>query len=157
MGGGCIFDLGCYSSSFSLLIASLINNHNISNLKLINIKNDIGETGVVIDSCAEIFFENGFKSIIKSSFKKNLGSQSIITGDKGTLIINDTWKGNKIIKKTNNVNQELEVNTFENIYTYQIFQISKNIINNENRPNFPGMNLDETVLNSNLIEKWAHD
>jgi len=157
LGGGCIFDLGCYSSSFSLLIASLTNNHNIDNLKLINIKNDIGETGVVIDSCAEIFFENGFKSIIKSSFKKNLGSQSIITGDKGTLIINDTWKGNKIIKKTNNVNQELEVNTFENIYTYQIFQISKNIINNENRPNFPGMNLDETVLNSNLIEKWAHD
>ena len=156
LGGGCIFDLGCYSSSFSLLIASLIDNHNINNLKLINIQNEIGETGVDIDSYAEILFENGFKSKIRSSFKRNLGYQSTISGDKGSLIIKDTWKGNKIIKKTDNFNEELELNTFKNIYTHQIIQISKNIINNDNKPNFPGMNLDETILNSKIIEKWAH-
>jgi len=156
LGGGCIFDLGCYSSSFSLLIASLIDNHNINNLKLINIQNEMGETGVDIDSYAEILFENGFKSKIQSSFKRNLGNQSTITGDKGSLIINDTWKGNRIIKKIDNYNEELELNTFKNIYTHQIIQISKNIINNENRPNFPGMNLDETILNSKIIEKWAY-
>ena len=156
LGGGCIFDLGCYSSSFSILIASLIDNHNINNLKLINIKNEMGETGVDIDSYAEILFENGFKSKIQSSFKRNLGNQSTISGDKGSLIINDTWKGNRIIKKIDNSNEELELNTFKNIYTHQIIQISKNIINNENRPNFPGMNLDETILNSKIIEKWAY-
>ena len=156
LGGGCIFDLGCYSSSFSLLIASLIDNHNINNLELINIQNEMGETGVDIDSYAEILFENGFKSKIQSSFKRNLGNQSTISGDKGSLIINDTWKGNKIVKKTNTSNEELELNTFKNIYTHQILQISKNIINNENRPNFPGMNLDETILNSKIIEKWAY-
>lgn len=156
LGGGCIFDLGCYSSSFSLLIASLIDNHNINNLELINIQNEMGETGVDIDSYAEILFENGFKSKIQSSFKRNLGNQSIISGDKGSLIINDTWKGNEIVKKTNTSNEELELNTFKNIYTHQILQISKNIINNENRPNFPGMNLDETILNSKIIEKWAY-
>ena len=156
LGGGCIFDLGCYSTSFSLLIASLIDNHNINNLKLINIQNEIGETSVDIDSNAEILFENGFKSKIQSSFKRNLGNQSTISGDKGNLIINDTWKGNKIIKKTNNFNEELELDTFKNIYTHQILQISKNIINNEIRPNFPGMSLDETILNSKIIEKWAY-
>lgn len=156
LGGGCIFDLGCYSSSFSLLIASLIDNHNINNLKLINIHNEMGETGVDIDSYAEILFENGFKSKIQSSFKRNLGNQSTISGDKGSLIINDTWKGNRIVKKIDNSNEELELNTFKNIYTYQILQISKNIINNESRPNFPGMNLDETILNSKIIEKWAY-
>ena len=156
LGGGCIFDLGCYSSSFSLLIASLIDNHNINNLKLINIQNEIGETSVDIDSNAEILFENGFKSKIKSSFKRNLGNQSTISGDKGNLIINDTWKGNKIIKKTNNSNEELELDTFKNIYTHQILQISKNIINSEIKPNFPGMSLDETILNSKIIEKWAY-
>ena len=156
LGGGCIFDLGCYSSSFSLLIASLIDNHNINNFKLINIQNEIGETGVDIDSYAEILFENGLKSKIKSSFKRNLGSQSIVKGDEGILVINDTWKGNKIIKKTGNLSEELELNTFKNIYSHQILQISKNIINNDNKPNFPGMNLDETILNSKIIEKWAH-
>lgn len=156
LGGGCIFDLGCYSSSFSLLVASLIDTHNINNLKLINIQNEIGETGVDIDSYAEILFENGFKSKIKSSFKRNLGNQSTILGDKGSLIINDTWKGNKITKKTDISNEELELDTFKNIYTHQILQISKNIINNDNKPNFPGMNLDETILNSKIIEKWAY-
>ena len=72
------------------------------------------------------------------------------------MIIKDTWKGNKIIKKTDNFNEELELNTFKNIYTHQIIQISKNIINNDNKPNFPGMNLDETILNAKIIEKWAH-
>ena len=138
------------------MIASLIDNHNINNLKLINIQNEIGETGVDIDSNAEILFENGFKSKIQSSFKRNLGNQSTISGDKGNLIINDTWKGNKIIKKTNNSNEELELDTFKNIYTLQILQISKNIINSEIKPNFPGMSLDETILNSKLIEKWAY-
>jgi predicted dehydrogenase len=156
LGGGCIFDLGCYSSSFSLLIASLLDNHNINNLKLINIQNEIGETGVDIDSCAELLFENGFKSIIRASFKRNLGNKSIITGDKGSLIINDTWKGNKIIKKTDNFNEELKLNTFKNIYTHQIIKISNNIINKENKPNFPGMNLDETILNSKILEKWTY-
>ena len=70
MGGGCIFDLGCYSSSFSLLIASLIDNHNINNLKLINIQNEMGETGVDIDSYAEILFENGFKSKFNHHLKE---------------------------------------------------------------------------------------
>ena len=72
------------------------------------------------------------------------------------MIINDTWKGNRIVKKIDNFNKELELDTFKNIYTHQILQISKNIINNENRPNFPGMNLDETILNSKIIEKWAY-
>jgi predicted dehydrogenase len=156
LGGGCIFDLGCYSSSFSLLIASLIDNHKINNLKLTNIQNEIGETGVHIDSYAEILFENGFKSKIKSSFKRNLGNQSIITGEEGSLIINDTWKGNKIIIKTGNSNKELESNNFKNIYTHQILQISKNLINKENKPSFPGMNLNETILNSKIIEKWVY-
>ena len=123
---------------------------------LINIQNEIGETSVDIDSNAEILFENGFKSKIKSSFKRNLGNQSTISGDKGSLIINDTWKGNKIIKKIDNSNEELELNTFKNIYTHQILQISKNIINSEIKPNFPGMSLDETILNSKIIEKWAY-
>ena len=157
MGGGCIFDLGCYPSSFSLLIASLLDNHNINNFKLINIQNEIGETNVDIDSYAEILFENGFKSKIRSSFKKNLGSKSIIMGDRGSLIINDTWKGNKIIKKTDNSNEELELNTFKNIYTHQILQVSNDVMNKENKPNFPGVNLDETILNSKIIEKWTYE
>ena len=68
LGGGSILDLGCYTISFSLLIASLIDGLNLKNFKLRNIKKEIGSTGVDIEAEADLIFENGFKSKIKSSF-----------------------------------------------------------------------------------------
>ena len=38
LGGGCILDLGCYTTSFSLLIASLVKNINHKNFELKNVK-----------------------------------------------------------------------------------------------------------------------
>jgi len=99
LGGGCILDLGCYPSSFSLLVASLIKNIDHKNFKVSDIKKEIGETGVDIDASAVIEFDNGFTSLIKSSFEKNIGSKSIIKGKKGSIIIHDTWFGD-VIKKT---------------------------------------------------------
>lgn len=101
LGGGCILDLGCYPSSFSLLVASLLKEVDVNNFKLVNIKNEIGETGVEIDSEAEILFNRNFSSKIKASFKKNLGCFSKIIGSKGSLIIKNTWLGgDKIYKIT---------------------------------------------------------
>ena len=70
LGGGCILDLGCYPSSFSLLIGSLINKMKGNDLKLINIYKEVGETGVDIHSSAELLFPDGFSSKIYGSFKK---------------------------------------------------------------------------------------
>ena len=58
LGGGCIFDLGCYPVSFSLLIASLLKNVNHKKFEIRNIKKKIGPTGVDIDAECELFFEN---------------------------------------------------------------------------------------------------
>ena len=70
LGGGCILDLGCYPSSFSLLIGSLIDEIKRNDLKLINVSKEVGATGVDIDSSAELLFPNGFSSKIYASFKK---------------------------------------------------------------------------------------
>ena len=58
----------------SLLIGSLINEIKVNELKLMNIYREIGETGVDIDSSAELLFPGGFTSKIHASFKKNLGN-----------------------------------------------------------------------------------
>ena len=115
LGGGCILDLGCYPSSFSLLIASLIKNIDYKNFKILDIKKDIGETGVDIDSSALIQFEGGFSSLVKSSFKKDIGKQSVINGKKGSLMINDTWFGDvkkKIGDKTYELKKEIILKFF---------------------------------------------
>ena len=157
LGGGCILDLGCYTSSFSLLIGSLISKVNTDNLKLQNVVRQIGETGVDIESSAELSFQSGFKSKIFSSFKSNLGYSSIIKGEKGKKILNNTWAGGDIILKvTNNSNKIIEQDSNINIYSCQIKEISNRILNKMNSPSFPVMSINETIKNIKVVENWIN-
>jgi predicted dehydrogenase len=156
LGGGCILDLGCYPTSFSLLIASLDKNINCNNFLLSNIKNEYGETGVEIHSEAEIIFDGKITSKIKASFKNDIGSKSIIRGTKGSLLIDNTWHGGSV--KMILDNKEFDITQVENrnIFSYQIESISKSILEGCDVPRFPGMKLEDTVLNMRILEKWKN-
>ena len=154
LGGGCILDLGCYPSSFSLLISSLIKNINYKNFKILDIKKEIGETGVDIDSSAVIQFEGGFSSLIKSSFKKDLGRRSIIKGKKGNIVIHDTWFGDVIKINIGERSYELKKRNYTKIFSYEIENISDAILKNLKEVPSPGMSLEETLLNTKILEKW---
>ena len=158
LGGGSIFDLGCYPSSLSLLIASMIKGIDIKEFKLKNIKKEIGPTGVDIDAYAEIHFQNGFFSRIRSSFKNSFGSTTIIYFEHGNLIINNTWDENIEIIKIKKDNKIMnKVNLKKNIYAYQIEQVSKSIIENKFKPVFPGFTIEETEVNTKILEKWVNE
>ena len=157
MGGGCIFDLGCYPSSFSLLIASLNKDINYKKFELINVKKKFGITDVDIESEAEIFFDNKFKSKIKASFESEYGNKSTIYFEKGELIIEDTWQGKgKLIqiflKKKNRRNCDIK----KNIYSYEIAQVSESIQKNNRECLYPGMTMAETLLNTKILENWLN-
>ena len=155
LGGGCILDLGCYPSSFSLLIGSLKNKLNTNSLKIVNVIVEKGETGVDIDSKAELSFQDGFRSKIHASFKNNLGSKSVIYGEKGTIFLDNSWSGgNIIVHSKDNSEQKLSFANNKNIYGYQIEEISKNLIQGLNKINFPIMSLEETLLNMKIIDDW---
>ena len=157
LGGGCILDLGCYPSSFSLLIASLISKQDKQNFKISNITKEIGETNVDIDSHAKITFSESFFSEISASFKTDLGNKTKIIGNKGTIIINDTWLGsNEIIQKSKNGNKIIDTKNDKNIYSYQIQNISENILNNSYQIKYPGMSLKESLINMRIIEEWLN-
>ncbi|SVD75793.1 uncharacterized protein METZ01_LOCUS428647, partial [marine metagenome] len=99
LGGGAILDLGCYPVSISQLIASLIPDIDCNNIKVLNKKKEIGSTGVDLDSYAELQFDNKFKSKIGASFTKNLGKETRIIGEKGELLIENTWHGDPSVIK----------------------------------------------------------
>ena len=145
-------DLGCYPSSFSLLINSLIGN---SNFKLKNISKELCETGVDVDSHADLVFESGFKSSLYASFKKNLRS-SIIEGEKGSITINDTWSSKDNIKIKSDKNYSIKFDKNNNNYSYQIECISKNLLNKTYKPAFPVMSLSETVQNMKIVDLWLN-
>jgi len=157
LGGGCILDLGCYPSSFSLLIASLIKNFNYKKVKIINVKKKISSTGVDTDAECELLFEGGFRSKIKTSFEKNIGKKSIIYCNNGSLEITDTWHGSdEIIKVVNGKRNIIKKKMTNNIYSYQIENISKSIMENKNQTFFPGFNINDTLLNTEILEKWLN-
>ena len=122
-----------------------------------NIESKIGETGVDIDSKVELLFKDGFKSKIRTSFEKNLGGKSIIKGSKGHIVINNTWTANDNVFITNEKKTNAKrFNDSKNIYSYQIEQISKNILNGQNNSTYPSMRLDETLTNMKILEDWLN-
>ena len=157
LGGGCILDLGCYPSSFSLLIGSLKNKLNSNSFEISNNLIEKGETGVDVNASAEILFQNGFRSKVNASFKYNLGNKSIIYGEKGNIFLNNSWFGGDIIVSSKDKpKQKLHFETDKNIYGYQIKEISKNLIQGLNNVNFPIMSIDETLLNMKIIDNWLN-
>ncbi len=158
LGGGCILDLGCYPVTFSVLVASLIRGINHEKFKLKNIKRDNGSMNVDIDAELDICFDENFTSKIRSSFRKSLGSNTIINFEKGDLLIKNTWTGNTEIVKIIKGKKEIIKNKFEkNIYSYQIEKISKDIIEGNKKPSFPGVKIEETKINSEILENWLND
>jgi predicted dehydrogenase len=157
LGGGAILDLGCYPVSFSTLIASLVSNIDYDKIEISNKIKEIGSTGVDLDSYMKLKFENGFTSFVSASFTKNLGKKTKILGSKGELIIEDTWTAQPakiFLKKKNEENIVININSNENIYVYEIENVSKHVLDNNTEVDFPGLKIDDIVGNMKIIDKW---
>ena len=158
LGGGAILDVGCYPTSFSILIASLISKFDFSKTKVLNKKIEIGPTGVDMNSFAELNFENNFKSIIGASLTQNLGKKTKIIGNKGELVLEDTWSPTNfsLIKITGENKKKIEIECHNNIYAYEIDILSKCILENKKGPDFPGMTINETLENMRILDQWLN-
>ena len=157
LGGGAILDLGCYPVSFSTKIASLFGNINLNNVSLLNKKLTLGPTEVDVDSYVDLKFDNGFISKIGASFSNNLGRSSEIIGTQGKIILEDTWTANpsKIILKKKNKDKIFKFKKNDNIYSYEIDELSKIILNPSIQNNLV-TKIDETIINTKIIDSWKN-
>lgn len=156
LGGGAIFDLGCYTTSMSLLIASLIENMNSNNFTISDIKTQYLDSNIDIHSSAKIIFDNIFTSEIKTSFKENF-SKTIIICEEGKIIINNSWNANVTeIELVGKINKKIEFESSRNNYSLEIEQISKDILEDKKEVSFPGINKKDTLVNTKLIEIWVN-
>ena len=157
LGGGAILDLGCYPSSFSVIIASLKENINFNNIIFSDVKKEILNSGVDLDSYAEINFDNKFISKIGASFTKNLGKYTKILGKEGEILIEDTWHAESSLIKIINKNEDkIILDCKNNIFSYEIEYLSKYISEGKKKPEYPVMSLKETIINTNILEKWIN-
>jgi predicted dehydrogenase len=158
LGGGVILDQGCYTTSMSLLVASLIDNLDITNFKLKNIKTDYLDSEIDIHSFAKINFDNKFSSEVTVSFRDDIEKKTIILGENGKIILENNWNSEKSkIEVIGKINKVFKFENIKNIYSLEIENISKNIIDNKYEASFPGMNKKEILLNTKLIYNWINE
>jgi predicted dehydrogenase len=158
-GGGAILDVGCYTTSFSLLIARVTLGENFRNYKIENIQGSLAETGVDIHAEADIIFNDELKIKVKTSLKENLNNQCVLYGTKGKIIIPSPWLPNLKtyieIYHNNNYYKKF-INSKFSIYAQQIIKFN-DIILSKNLETFdPVMKHEESLINFKIINDWKN-
>ncbi len=156
--GGVILDLGCYTSSVSLMIASTVENINVSNFTIKDIKTEYLDGNIDVHSTANINFDNKFISSVRTSFIEEIGNDLIIRCENGSIKIENTWNpliGN--IKIFGKEERELKFQETKNIYSLEIHKISEDIINNKKEASFPGTSKEDILLNTKIINNWLNE
>ena len=159
LGGGAILDVGCYPLSLGTLINSLSYNVNLENIKLIKSRTLYCDSKVDIFSEAEFNFDNKFNSKITCSFKDKLNQSSKIYFEHGHLDIYETWvPGKNMTIEMTNRNEKTQINfkNNDNIYSYQIINISEQILGKKVEANFPSISINEIGINTKLLEDWIN-
>lgn len=154
LGGGAIWDIGCYPTSMSLLIAGLKSKIN-GNIEILNSRIIKNPAEVDLESFAELKFENDFKSKIGCSFKSNLGQSTTINGSKCKIVINNSWNCKNKVIRLNQKEYKIE-KKYNNNFSYVIEKISEYLINGKTEPDFPGMRLKDSITNIEILEKWQN-
>ena len=118
---------------------------------------EIGSTDVDINSHAKLEFENGFISEVNASFTQNLGTETIINGRDGIMRIMNPWQAvPPIICLEGKVNKKIENRCINNIFSYEINAISKNILEKKFSPDFPGLSIKEIIGGMKILDKWLN-
>ena len=153
LGGGSVFDLGCYPISFFMLLAR--------DPKKITIKSknlSFAKSGVDDDATAILNYDDKFEGKIHVSFKNNLNNICIINGTKGSIKINEPWLPNNksSIEVTNKKHFYIKsINSGLSVYANQIEKVSENFINQNNSSNL--FDIEKSLINMKIINNWLKE
>ena len=156
LGGGVILDIGCYPVSLSSFVASQISKIDYDKVKVTSIKKYMRPNEVEIDASTELIYENNFKSRISASFTKKLGSKTVILGKKGEIHIENTWLNPSTIKNKSDQNKIINFESSASIYSHEIEALSKCILEDKLKPDFPDLTIDDIIGNMKIIDKWKN-
>ena len=159
LGGGSILDVGCYTTSFCLMIAKIIFEQKVLNIKVENIKGNIGVTGVDESAEASLIFDTNIKMSIKTSLREELKNNCTIYGSKGKMIIPSPWVPDKksvLEIYTGNTYYKKFLNSKLSAYAQQIDFFNKRNFNDKKNLVDTFMSNEESLLNMKIIGEWKN-
>ncbi len=150
LGGGSIFDLGCYPLSFFMLFAK-----NPEKITIMSKNLNYAKSNVDDDATATLNYNNKFEGKIHVSFKMNLNNICIIKGSKGSIKINEPWlpSNNSSIEVTNSKHFYVKsINSKLSVYANQIEKVAASFLNQSEDKNL--FNIEKSFINMKLIDNW---
>ena len=154
LGGGAIYDLGCYPLTSSLLFFKINGDSQIVDYQF---KRDDGRYGVDENAEAKLHFNCGGIAEISVSIRKNLENIVEIFGTKGRIKIFQPWLTPRESKiELQNNHKKIIINNLidKDIYAVELDKASKAIIENKKEIEFPGINLEQSLEYIKILEKW---
>ena len=151
LGGGAIYDLGCYPISFAMLFSKKPNSIKIENKKI-----NFADSKVDDDAKATLICDERYECEIHVSIRSNLKNVCKIQGTKGYINIPSPWLPSK--------NSQIEILSKKHFYLKNInsnLSIQANQIRNvsyafieKNDNKFNLFDINKSLINMNLIESW---
>ena len=160
LGGGAILDVGCYPTSFSLLIARLLQKKD-QELKydLTCIKGKINFRGTEDSAYTKIIFKDQFEAELDIAITKKKENSIVINGTKGKILIKKPWLPNKetfIEVFLKSKKYEKKVISKYSIYANCIKYMSDLMMKKETKCEFPIMTLEDSIINMKILSKWKN-
>ena len=150
LGGGSIFDLGCYPISFIMLFAKDPKKLSIKSKNL-----NYAKSGVDDDAKAQLIYDNKFEAKIHVSIKNDLNNICIIRGSKGNIKIIKPWDPgiNSIIEVTNKKHfYAKSIKSKLSVYANQIERVSESFIDHSKKLNL--FDIEKSLINMKLMSNW---
>ena len=142
----------------TLLIAALVDDLDIKNFKIQNLRNTYELEDIDVHSTVDITFDNKFKAKLQVSFSENIGNKTTIFGEKGKIIIENTWSPEKgKIEILSDKEEVFKLSTNNNIYSLAIENISNDIKNKKIEASYPGMMREEILTASKILHYWKNE
>jgi predicted dehydrogenase len=156
LGGGAIWDGGCYPiSAVTQIISTIYRNQNVKPTIIKTLK-QIGSTGVDETSYINLRF-NKIETHIKTSINQTLDNNILIKTTDGSITIKNPWfpdKNSSIEVYSKGVKKNIYTSTSINAYRNQIEVISDLISKEYFECKNPLPTFDSICQNIALLERW---
>jgi len=154
LGGGAIFDLGCYPISFAMLFSK-----NPTEIKILKKELKFSNSKVDEDAKATLICDDNYECNIHVSIKNNLKNICKIHGTKGHINILNPWLPGKTSQIEISSDNHFYVKIIEadlSIYANQIKNVSY-AFSKKNDKQLNLFDINKSLINMNLIENWLQN
>ena len=161
LGGGGILDVGGYVVSFARLIAGLVEGVPFAEPTKLAANGVIGPTGADEITTALLTFKSGFTAATTSAVFHEAGTQTVVFGEKGKIILPDPWipsskrqslETSYTIVRDGHEPETVHIKTEIATYAIEAELIAETLPGTE--APWPAMTWADTLANMKVLDAW---